>query len=394
MDKRHLKQLTILTCAVALAAGCGGSGAGGTRIFGGNQAAGATFLVQPTNVQTSTSGAPVAMADIQVRVIDASGFPATGTVTLSIENDPAWGILLNDGENVVVYDPVGGGFTDTGVNAVGWDEPAATARHPSVHDGRLMFFGRNGDAGGLLAPDGVETTLFTGVYPFATVGAAFFDPAGRLLIGESETDDTGGPYPLYEMNPATGTVSVVGNVAVPGEAISNWVGVSRHPQTGVYYAVVGLNSDGTSQRRILQLDPVGLTGSNLVNLAQPAVSDIAFAPDGTLYATTGNELGGNSDTLWTIDSVATGTMTLVGDFQQAGFGDGAGLGIATSELSTTSGAAGLTVALDANGEATFTGVTIHATNPANGAGFTLRVLESTTQLTAVSDPFTVGPVVP
>ncbi|MCP4448698.1 MAG: hypothetical protein GY811_25690 [Myxococcales bacterium] len=351
---------------------------------------GIMFLTQPQDVVTSTLAAPVGMQDFSIRVLDLAGDPVVGSILLTVENDPAWGVLCNDGRNVSLYDPVADSLTDTGNDSVEWNEPAASASNPSFNLNQTVYFGRNNDEIGLLAHDGTETSLFTSTYAnLHTVGAAFFDATGRLIVGEAQFGDTGDNLPLYQIDTATGADTLLGAVTINGDTIGGWTGVSRHPQTGVFYAVVGLDNVGISERRIMELDPVGMTGANLATLAEPSVSDIAFAPNGTLYATTGEDLSDFPDQLWTIDNLATGEMTNVGNCALGNSRDGAGLAIAKALLTTTGGPESLTVTLDANGEATFSGVSIVAAIPANGAGFTLRVTEPGTELTAVSDAFDV-----
>jgi hypothetical protein len=117
--------------------------------------------------------------------------------------------------------------------------------------------------------------------------------------GRCDADATG----LYTIDPATGATTLVGDT---GESIT---GLDFHPGTGVLYGTTTPNSNTPSS--LITIDPA--TGTVTVigpHGVDRAVTDLTFAPDGTLYGWA--EPG--FDSVVTID-VTTGAATLVADAQ-------------------------------------------------------------------------------
>jgi len=106
---------------------------------------------------------------------------------------------------------------------------------------------------------------------------------------------------LYTIDPATGAATLVGDT---GESIT---GLDFHPDTGVLYGTTTPNSNTGSS--LITIDPT----SGAVSVIGPhgvdeAMTDLTFAPDGTLYGWA----EASSDDVVTID-ITTGAATLVGE---------------------------------------------------------------------------------
>lgn len=91
---------------------------------------------------------------------------------------------------------------------------------------------------------------------------------------------------LYIVNPATAEATLVGDI-LAGATPMVITGLSFHPGTGVLYGVTG--NEYSPSRRLVTIDPLTAQATLLGTLGATnlqAASDIAFAPDGTLYAWT------------------------------------------------------------------------------------------------------------
>jgi hypothetical protein len=111
------------------------------------------------------------------------------------------------------------------------------------------------------------------------------------------------PYPdgLYTLNPADGTPTLIGNT---GESIT---GLDVHPITGVLYGTTTPNSANPSSLVTINTTTAAVTvvGPHGLDMA---MSDLTFAPDGTLYGW----LEPSGDVVVRID-LGTGAATLVGE---------------------------------------------------------------------------------
>jgi hypothetical protein len=122
-----------------------------------------------------------------------------------------------------------------------------------------------------------------------------------LLIGVPRSGTS-----IYEIDPDSGTRTFLSSVS----GISGFTGLSRHPMTDEYYAIVRA-FDGT--RPLAKLDPfsgtIDIIGDSGLNL-----SDIDFRSDGTLYGIAGNNNStpGELFTLDLTDGTATSTLIVAG----------------------------------------------------------------------------------
>lgn len=109
------------------------------------------------------------------------------------------------------------------------------------------------------------------------------------------------PTGLYTIDPATGAGTLVGDT---GESIT---GLDFHPDTGVLYGTTTPNSNTPSS--LVIIDPtngsVTVVGPHGIDRA---ITDLTFAPDGTLYGW----MEPGSDSVVIID-VGTGAATVVAD---------------------------------------------------------------------------------
>src|SRR5437667_1426143 len=143
---------------------------------------------------------------------------------------------------------------------------------------------------------------------------AFSSRAGaQVLYGAA----SGLTSSLYQIDPATGTGTVIGDIGVGVGAMA------VHPLTGVIYAVSapGFISPGVNQRQLLRINPATGAGTVIGPLALGnfGIADIAFRADGTLFG-----WSENSDDLITIDT-NTGKGTIVANAAISTFGSGLAL---------------------------------------------------------------------
>ena len=138
--------------------------------------------------------------------------------------------------------------------------------------------------------------------PRSGCGSLAFMPDGRLFAGCWEGGTPEGK--IVEINPATGAVLAV-NRTTNGELLTG-LACSRE---GVLWGARGGNIDeGPAIIHTLDPDTGTITSTLALSDADAAVSSLAFAPDGTLYASLPLER-----TLATI-STASGTVTDVGSY--------------------------------------------------------------------------------
>jgi hypothetical protein len=119
--------------------------------------------------------------------------------------------------------------------------------------------------------------------------------------------DGGGPNPntnLLLLDPATGAATIVGRV---GFSVA---GMAFDPQTGVLYATTG--GRGAGARQLITINPTTGAGTVVGSLRLTTggtLTDLAFAPDGTLYGWGGVAAGSD---LFRVD-LTTGAATRIGE---------------------------------------------------------------------------------
>jgi hypothetical protein len=111
---------------------------------------------------------------------------------------------------------------------------------------------------------------------------------------------------IYQINPATGSISNVATVTLPGFTVSNSLALAAHPTSGVLYAVIQTTVGG---RRLVTIDPV--TGvATLIGTLSTQISTLAFKADGTLLAVSGDGATTNPETLFSVNT-STAALTLL-----------------------------------------------------------------------------------
>ncbi len=160
----------------------------------------------------------------------------------------------------------------------------------------------------------------------------------------------------------TGIDSQLGTtLTLTSYAIAGCNGLSRHPTSGVFYAILN-NATFPPEARPLVTVNMGSGVCTLIGDTGDAVAGITFAPDGTLYAVTGDGASTPS-TLWSVNT-SNGALT---NLLTLGNGDdGETIVYIPRRLGGT-----LTVNA-VNGVATFTGLSIDQL----GSGYTLTVSSS------------------
>jgi hypothetical protein len=219
----------------------------------------------------------------------------------------------------------------------------------------------------LLDPRTGATQVLAIVRQAASPKGIVEDGAGGLLAVSRE--DTG----LYRVDRDSGMTTELGPLTLAGLVLQNCTGMARDPLTGTLYVVA--KEQGVNARWLTTLDIGSLVLTPVASLGD-RVAGVAFAPDGTLYAVTG-DMATNPSELFRVNK-ATGARTFV---MALGAGDD-GEAIATVPAAAVGGFAVAAV----NGLATFPALAIDAP----GAGFTLAA-EAPGVAPALSAPFDVAP---
>jgi hypothetical protein len=105
---------------------------------------------------------------------------------------------------------------------------------------------------------------------------------------------------LYTIDPATGEPSDVLELLLFGEVpfVNGGTSLAVDPLTGLLYAVLD-NGDGPGYLTII--NPLGGLVAFIFPQLRESIADIAFGPDGTLYAVAGNSSGNPEPVLLTIN---------------------------------------------------------------------------------------------
>ncbi len=130
----------------------------------------------------------------------------------------------------------------------------------------------------------------------------------QILYGLSNGFGTATDNEIYQIDPATGTISNAVQITVAGETLNNSLALVAQPGTGTLFAVLQTASDGGQNRRLATIDPATGVATTIGNLGN-AFSSLAFRANGVLYGVTGDGANVNPSTLFTIDT-ATAVPTL------------------------------------------------------------------------------------
>jgi hypothetical protein len=131
-----------------------------------------------------------------------------------------------------------------------------------------------------------------------------------VLYGISNGYGVAADNQIYEINPATGTISNARQVTLAGFTVTNSQSLAAHPTTGVLYGVIQ-TTGGASARRLVTIDPATGVATQVGPFTGGLqFATLAFKPDGTLLGVTGNG-GTTPETMYTISTVdASATLLL------------------------------------------------------------------------------------
>ena len=131
-----------------------------------------------------------------------------------------------------------------------------------------------------------------------------------VLYGISNGYGTAANNQIYEINPATGSISNARQVTLAGFTVTNSQSLAAHPTTGVLYGVIQ-TTGGASARRLVTIDPATGVATQIVPFTGGLqFATLAFKPDGTLIGGTGQG-GTTPETLYTLSTVdASATLLL------------------------------------------------------------------------------------
>lgn len=112
--------------------------------------------------------------------------------------------------------------------------------------------------------------------------ASAVSSTAQTLYGISNGFGTAANNTIYQIDPATGAISNVFPVTLPGFAVTNSQALAYRPTSGILYAVIQ-----ASGRRLVTVDPATGIATNIGVLSQN-ISSLAFRADGTLIGVSGN----------------------------------------------------------------------------------------------------------
>jgi hypothetical protein len=261
--------------------------------------------------------------------------------------------------------------------------PPVTTGHPSI----IVSMTYDATSDRVLAADedwellsidpqtGVQTSIGQIVDPFSSLvfmkGLAFEQPGGRLLGADAFSDV------IYEIDPATGDATDIGTV-IAASPIDGFNGLAVDPTDGTLYAVTRFDAANRQVRNLITIDLGTFNATDLGQLAEDGVAGIAFDPNGTLYAVTGDGAT-NPEKLWTVDKTDATLMNF-----ETGLGGTGGGGEAIA--SVPGQLTGTTKLTTVAGIAFFTDLEINAT----GVGYTIAVT-SPGLIGVISTPVDVNP---
>jgi hypothetical protein len=128
--------------------------------------------------------------------------------------------------------------------------------------------------------------------------------AGRLLASQPHKNE------LYELNPTTAVATLLGSLDIANDSVLGINGLATDPTDGTVYAIVRLRDAADRKRRdLVTINLNSLMASSLGTLSEDGVASLAFYPNGTLYAATGDGAT-NPESLWRVDKTDA-SMTLI-----------------------------------------------------------------------------------
>ncbi len=356
-----------------------GSGYTLTASFGGMRDTSATFTIHPAApyqlsfvsqpvVDTARSTIAPFVVEIQDRFRNRIE-EATDLVTVAFDANPGALILHASGasvdSSVLQYvDPLTPevlpglpAFQASEISGMSYD--VATGKVLAVEIGTELL--EIDPSSGAVAAIGVH-----GVLPLRGI-AWEQGGAGRLLASHPHRNE------FYELNPTTAEATLLGGLVIANDSVLGINGLATDPSDGTLYAIVRLRD--TANRRVRELVTVDVNtrlATRIGRLSEEGVASLAFYPDGTLYAATGDG-GSNPESLWSVDKTDASMRLIVP------MGDGnSGEAIAyipahlNGTLSMTA-VEGVAVFDDLSIDAPATGYTLVATTPGLVAGISVPV---------------------
>ncbi len=128
--------------------------------------------------------------------------------------------------------------------------------------------------------------------------------AGRLLASQPHVNE------LYELNPTTAVATLLGSLDIANDSVLGINGLATDPTDGTVYAIVRLRDNLDRKKRdLVTIDLNALSATRVGTLSEDGVASLAFYPNGTLYAATGDGAP-NPESLWRVDKTDA-SMTLI-----------------------------------------------------------------------------------
>ena len=118
-----------------------------------------------------------------------------------------------------------------------------------------------------------------------------------MLYGISNGFTVPADNQVYQINPATGTISNAVPVTLAGFTVTNSLAMSARPSDGTLFAVI---QTSIPDRRLVTINPATGVATNIGVLTNN-ISSLSFRANGTLYAVSGDG-GSPAETLYTVNT--------------------------------------------------------------------------------------------
>ncbi len=129
--------------------------------------------------------------------------------------------------------------------------------------------------------------------------------SGRLLASHPHRNE------MYELNPSTAAATLLGGLDIANDSVLGINGLATDPTDGSIYAVVRLRDNVNRRMRdLVTVDVNALVTTRIGTLSEEGVASLAFYPDGTLYAATGDG-GTHPESLWSVDKTDASMKLIV-----------------------------------------------------------------------------------
>ncbi|MFN0205674.1 MAG: hypothetical protein ACKVS6_05115 [Planctomycetota bacterium] len=257
------------------------------------------FVTNPPNVaawEPAAQGAQVIVLDAFDNIVTNVNIP----ITIQLGSNPGVNLVHASGMNAPILELI--------------DPETPALLPPIVNPGpkNISAMVYDPSSGKLMASD--TNNLFNHINPFTGAKTVIspvpglpqlkglaFEPETGALLGASIFDNV-----LYNVNPNTGVDTPLGVITISRDSIQNLSSLATDPTTGIMYGTAQTFNFPATNRQLITIDPATLHATS-VGSTNNRPAGLAFLPDGTLIAVTGDG-GSHPEQLFTVNK-STGSLT-------------------------------------------------------------------------------------